>query len=177
MKGLLRTAPPRVHRSVVAGPFAARPLEDERRLGRHAMPSDIRATGHPSRTVTGLGERATISSRSATVRTAWNHNRGPPASVMPASNQLKSSIWPELPLRGREHPAFRLRRRCLAVRQAPLAEGGELPDDGKLQQRRLDVRFYTNPTPALTGHSIVLQTRSMPAPTLAPWNTVSVTRR
>ena len=53
----------------------------------------------------------------------------------------------------------------------------ELPDDGKLQQRRLDVRFYTNPTPALTGHSIVLQTRSMPAPTLAPWNTVSVTRR
>ena len=48
--------------------------------------------------------------------------------------------------------------------------------DGKLQKRRLDVRFYTNLTPALTGHSIVLQTRSMPAPTLAPWNTVSVRR-
>ena len=127
--------------------LAARPLEDERRLGRHAMPSDIRATGHPSRTVNGLGERATIRSRSATVRTAWNHNRGPPASVMPASNRLKSSIWPEPPLRGREHPAFQLRLRCLAVRQAPLAEGGELPDDGKLQQRRLDVRYLHESDP------------------------------
>ena len=120
------------------------------------MPSDIRATGHPSRTVNGLGERATISSRSATVRTAWNHNRGPPASMMPASNRLKSSIWPEPPLRGREHPAFQLRLRCLAVRQAPLAEGGELPDDGKLQQRRLDVRADSGPSrspnPAQADH-------------------------
>ena len=74
------------------------------------MPSDIRATGHPSHTVNGLGERATIRSRSATVMTAWNHNRGPPTSVMPASNRLKSSIWPEPLLRGREHPALRLRR-------------------------------------------------------------------
>ena len=166
-----------VSRSLVTSPsVAARALEDERRLGRHAMPSDIRATGHPSHTVNGLGERATISSRSATVRTAWNHNRGPPTSVMPASNRLKSSLWPEPPLRGREHPAFQLRLRCLAVRQAPLAEGGELPDDGTLQQRRLDMRFYTNPTPART-FDCAPDPSSMPAPTLAPWNTVSVTRR